>query len=712
MAAKLVIVESPAKARTLSKILGTGYVIKASMGHVRDLPKGVLGIDVVNAFAPKYVTIAQRRKTIRELKEAANGASAIYLATDPDREGEAISWHLVEAAKLAKDNVPIRRVAFHEITKEAVEQAFHNPRSIDMHLVNAQQARRLLDRLVGYKLSPLLWRKVRRGLSAGRVQSAAVRIVVDREREIQGFVPTEYWTIEAMLKKSSTKSRKFDFRALLIGQIDGTKLELSSHQDSEKVVGDLDKSDYTVREVQFKETARQPSPPFITSTLQQEAWRKLHFTAGRTMLIAQQLYEGLPVGDEDSVGLITYMRTDSTHVAASAITEVRDFISSQYGSDFLPRQPRSFQKRSKWAQEAHEAIRPTKIYREPENIRHFLRTEQFKLYELIWKRMVTSQMAAALSDTVTAEIEAKCTETTNGYLLRATSSVPKFPGFMSVYSEGKDEDEGTERENAPRLPELKAGDKLTLLELFPKQNFTQPLPRYTEATLIKALEQKGIGRPSTYAPILYTIQERGYIYKENGRFCPEEIGIVVNDLLAKHFPTIVDLGFTARLEKDLDGIAQGNREWVSVLKDFYMPFEEKLLKASEEIERVKVDIATSEICPKCGHSMVIKVGRYGKFLACDNYPECSTTMPFWVKVGVSCPQCGKDLVERITKKKRVFYGCSGFPECRFATNSKPVSQPCPQCGKLLVMYQNNQVKCTVCEYKGRLTEKEKVGVKP
>ena len=704
---KLVIVESPAKARTIGRILGTDYAIKATLGHVRDLPRSELGIDVTNDFAPHYVTIKQRKEVLSDLKKSAGDASAIYLATDPDREGEAISWHLVEAIKLANSKLPIHRVVFHEITKEAVEKAFHHPRSIDMNLVNAQQARRILDRLVGYKLSPLLWRKVQRGLSAGRVQSAALKIIVDREREIQNFVRTEYWTIEAELAKKLPETRKAGFRALLISLADGTKLGIPNQQEAARIEAELRKADYTVKKVTVKEVARQPAPPFITSTLQQEAWRKLHFTAKRTMVIAQQLYEGIALGEEGSVGLITYMRTDSTHVAAGAIAETRDFIVSKYGARFVPPHPRSFVKRGKWAQEAHEAIRPTKIHREPEQIRSYLKTEQLKLYELIWKRMVASQMAAASLDSATVEINAKCIEPQKGYLLRAASSVVKFPGFITLYSEGKDED--GEEEKAVVLPELKVGDELALLALSPEQCFTQPPLRYTEATLIKALEQRGIGRPSTYAPIISTIQERGYVYKENGKLCPDEIGLVVNDILAQHFPKIVDLDFTAQLEEELDEIARGEKRWVPVLKDFYTPFEETLSQAADKIERVNIAKPTEEVCPDCGRPMVLKTGRFGKFLSCSGYPDCKKTMTFVVKTGVACPQCGKELIERTTKKRRVFYGCSGYPQCKFAVNRKPVSQPCPQCGKLLIMYREGWVKCTACEYKGKLDESEKVG---
>jgi DNA topoisomerase-1 len=707
MAVKLVIVESPAKARTIGRILGTGFAIKATLGHVRDLPKSELGIDIDNDFAPKYINIKQRKDVLSELRKSSEDASAVYLATDPDREGEAISWHLIEAIKLSKKKLPVHRVVFHEITKEAVEKAFKQPRSIDMNLVDAQQARRVLDRLVGYKLSPLLWRKVQRGLSAGRVQSAALRIIVDREREIQNFVRKEYWTIEAELAKSLPKAKKSGFRALLIGLADGKKLGIPNQREASSIENELKKADYSVKKVAVKGSARQPAPPFITSTMQQEAWRKLRFTAQRTMIIAQQLYEGITLGEEGSVGLITYMRTDSTHVAAGAVAEARDFIASKYGARFVPSHPRSFARKGKWAQEAHEAIRPTKIHREPAQIRSYLKPEQLKLYELIWKRMVASQMAAASVDITTVEIDATCAEPQKGYLLRTTSSVVKFPGFMTLYSEGKDED--GEEEKTVALPELKVGDKLVLLALFPEQCFTQPPLRYTEATLIKALEQRGIGRPSTYAPIISTVQERGYVYKENGKLCPDEIGLVVNDILNKHFPKIVDLDFTAQLEEELDEIAQGEKRWVPVIKDFYVPFEETLNHAAEKIEKIKIAKPTDEICPDCGRPMVLKTGRFGKFLACTGYPDCKKTMSFVVKTGVSCPQCGKELIERTTKKRRIFYGCSGYPKCKFALNRKPVPQPCPRCGKIMIIYREGWVKCTACEYKDKLDELEKTG---
>jgi DNA topoisomerase-1 len=721
MASKLVIVESPAKARTLNKILGRSYSVKASLGHVRDLPRASLGVDIDKGFVPQYVIPAKKKKIVGEIKKAASQAGSIYLATDPDREGEAISWHLVQAARLGKENIPVQRVVFQEITKDAVQEAFQSPRSIDMNLVDAQQARRILDRLVGYKLSPLLWRKVQRGLSAGRVQSVAVRMIVDREREIQDFIPQEYWIMEVEL--ASSEEKEASFKARLFALADGTKLDIGSKDEAERVTAYLEKAEYAVKAVVTKQVARQPAPPFITSTLQQEAWQRLHFTAGRTMAIAQQLYEGLPLGKEGSVGLITYMRTDSTRVAASAISEVRKFINEKYGAKFLPAKPRSFVRKAKWAQEAHEAIRPTKIYRQPEQLRSFLDSAQLKLYELIWKRMVASQMSAALYDTTNVEVKASNAAAseaigapkslpnslgekhTQGYLLKASSSVVKFSGFMVVYSESRDEDE--RGESFVSLPKLRIGDKLIYLGIFPEQCFTQPPPRYTEATLIKALEQKGIGRPSTYAPILSTIQERDYVNKANGRFHPTELGITVNKILAEHFPKIVDPGFTAQMEEQLDEIARGKYEWIAALQEFYPPFQDTLDKAWINLEKVSLTQMSEETCPNCGRPMVIKVGRFGKFLACSGYPDCKTTMPYVVKTGVSCPQCGGELVKRVSKKKKVFYGCSNFPKCKFAVNRRPIAQPCPDCGNLLVQYREDWAKCVACQHKVKLSGLEK-----
>lgn len=693
MARKLVIVESPAKARTLGRILGPSFTIKASLGHVRDLPKKGLGVDIENSFAPEYVVPRRKQAVIREIKGAASQAGSIYLATDPDREGEAISWHLTQAAKLDSTKLTVRRVVFHEITTEAVQKAFKHPHSVNMNLVNAQQARRILDRLVGYRLSPLLWRKVQRGLSAGRVQSVAVRMIVDREQEIQGFVTEEYWTL--MVELSPLGEHEKRFRARLVSLEDGTGLDIATESESDRIAADLEKAQYSVKSTKTKQMLRQPSPPFVTSTLQQEAWRRLHFTAKRTMAVAQQLYEGLALGEEGSVGLVTYIRTDSTRVAASAIAQVRQFIAGNYGQEFVPPKPRHFAKKTKWAQEAHEAIRPTEVSRVPQHVKQFLSSDQSRLYELIWKRMVASQMSSATYDATSVKIRARLAQQP-GYLLEAASSILTFPGFLAVYAEAKDEDE--RREVVAPLPHLKESDSLAYWGTFPEQHFTQPPPRYTEATLVRDLEQKGIGRPSTYAPILSVIQERDYVRKGAGRFFPTDLGEIVNGILTQHFPQIVDLGFTARMEEQLDEVAQGQQEWVSLLRDFYQPFEDMLHKASLDVDKVDMTQPAGETCPNCGRPMVIKLGRFGKFVACSGYPECKTTKPFLVRTGVACPQCGSDLVEKVTKRKRLFYGCSNYPQCKFATSYRPISVPCPECGKLLVSYRRGLAKCVVCGY--------------
>ncbi|MFC1915738.1 type I DNA topoisomerase [Chloroflexota bacterium] len=690
----LVIVESPAKARTLDKILGKDYSLKASLGHVRDLPKSQLGVDVENGFAPSYVIPKAKSKLVGELKKAAKTASSIYLATDPDREGEAIAWHLIEVIK--SDHKPYHRVVFHEITSEAVKHAFKHSRAIDMQLVKAQQARRVLDRLVGYKISPLLWKKVRRGLSAGRVQSVALKIIVDREREIEKFVPVEYWTIESELAK---KAKSTTFRATLIGLTDGTKLNIPNQPEATRIKGELEQAGYRVSQVSTKRVTRSPAPPFTTSTLQQEAWRKLYFTAKQTMALAQQLYEGLPIGNEGSVGLITYMRTDSTRVAHSAVAETREFIDKKYGSKFVPPHARSFTRKARGAQEAHEAIRPTKVSREPSLIKKYLTPSQFRLYDLIWKRMVASQMAAALFDNTTVDIEAKCPQ--SDYMLRTASSVNVFPGFITLYIEGKDETD--EEEKKGTLPLLKKGDALELLELFAEQNFTQPPSRFTEASLVKMLEQWGIGRPSTYAPILSTIQERDYVNKVQRCFQPTELGFVVNDLVSQYFADIVDIKFTANMESELDDIVSKNRDWMNVVQDFYTPFAKDLENAFQTAERVKLtDELTEEACPECGKLLAIKTGRFGKFLACSGFPECKYTKSFQVKIGVKCPQCGGELIARKSKKKRTFYGCSNYPKCQFISNFRPLPQPCPKCGGLLTQYRGKTAKCTKCEYSGKL----------
>jgi DNA topoisomerase-1 len=693
----LVIVESPAKAKTIGKILGKSYHLMASLGHVRDLPKSQLGVDVEHDFAPKYVVPRLKAKLVKELKDAVKDASTIYLATDPDREGEAISWHLWEVIK-GKDT-PYKRVFFHEITEEAVKDAFKHPRELDMDLVNAQQARRILDRLVGYKISPLLWRKVRSGLSAGRVQSVATRIIIDREREVLAFKAVEYWSIDAELDKKTNK-KPLPFRAMLVGQVDGGKLGIHNEAEVNALVAELKAADYNVLKIKTKQTTRQPAPPFITSTLQQDASRKLHFTAKQTMAIAQQLYEGLPVGKEGSLGLITYMRTDSTKVATTAVAEAREYIEGKYGADHLPPHARVFSKVAKGAQEAHEAIRPTRMAREPNLIKEYLTPSQFRLYQLIWQRMVASQMAAAVFESTSIDIKAK---NKASYLLRISNSVNVFQGFMVLYSEGKDEEE---EENSFTLPKLAEGDELKLLNLFPEQHFTKPPPRYNEATLIKVLEQEGIGRPSTYAPTLSTIQDREYVKKEKGFFQPTELGILINDILIQYFPEVVDVSFTARMEGELDEIAEDKKNWVTVVGDFYKPFAKNLEAAGTLIEKVKLeDEKTDEICPKCGKPMVIKTGRFGRFIACTGYPECKSTKPLLNKIGVKCPDCGGELIQRMSKKKRVFYGCANYPTCKFLINQKPVPEPCPNCAGMMVTVRNG-VKCTKCEYTGKLAAAE------
>ncbi len=623
----LVIVESPAKARTLGKIMGSQYTIKASMGHVRDLPQKTLGVSLTEGVVPRYVVPQGKKTVVKEIRDAAAKAAAVYLATDPDREGEAISWHLVEAAKL--EGIPTHRVEFHEITEEAIKDAFKHPRHINMNLVNAQQARRVLDRLVGYKISPLLWKKVRSGLSAGRVQSVALRIIVEREDEIRKFVAQEYWTIEAELSKAAHEKKPFSFTAKLAAvKGEKAKLEITKGDEAHPLAEQLKKAAYSVSQVKKKRVSRQPSPPFITSTLQQEAWRKLHFTAQRTMAVAQQLYEGLPIGAEGEVGLITYMRTDSTKVADSALAETRSFIAAKYGKEYMPPHPRFFAKKAKGAQEAHEAIRPTRIDREPDSIKAHLTADQFKLYRLVWERMMASQMAVAQFDTTSVDIEAAAPAAKNTYIFRAAGSVPHFLGFLVLYSEGKDEANGNGEEAKSRLPALTEGEKLDLLNITPEQHFTEPPPRYTEATLIKSLEEKGIGRPSTYAPIIGTIRQRGYVKTKEGRLHPLELGETVNKVLVAHFPSIVDTNFTAHMEEELDEIAQGKQAWEKTIMEFYTPFEVTLQKASVEMVKMKEpDQPTDEVCPACGMPMVIRMGRFGKFMACSGFPKCRTTKP-------------------------------------------------------------------------------------
>ncbi len=715
MAKDLVIVESPAKARTIEQFLGNKYVAMASMGHVRDLPRRDMGV-VVNdgSFMPTYKVLPEKRKVVSELARASREAKTVYLATDPDREGEAISWHLIKAAKI--DEAKVRRVVFHEITQRAVQEAFDNPRKLDQHLVDAQQARRILDRLVGYDLSPVLWRKVRSGLSAGRVQSVALRLIVDREREIEAFNSQEYWSIDAELANRPQNGKEAAFKAELRG-IKGQKgrLRIPNEQEARRITTDLEGAGYRVRSVLKKERRGRPAPPFITSTLQQEAWRKLRFTARRTMVVAQQLYEGIALGEQGSVGLITYMRTDSTNVSGEALREASSYIKERFGAEFAPGSPRLYRKKVKGAQEAHEAIRPTSISREPDSIKGYLRKEQYALYDLVWRRMLASQMPDALFDATTVEIDADCVRSDARYSFRAVGSVLKFPGFRKLYMEDIDDSTGARSDETAPLPELADGEPLDCLSLVPDQKFTQPPPRYTEATLVRAMEEKGIGRPSTYAPTIATVMDRDYVRKDRGRFVPSKLGTAVNGLLTAHFPDIIDVGFTARVEEELDEIASGQREWEPVLSEFYGPFTEAVKNAMENAERVprdQIDEETDEVCEVCERPMVIKSGRFGKFLSCSGFPECRTSRPLVTRVGVECPECGGDLVERKGRGKggKRFYGCSSYPKCTFSVNQRPIPQPCPECSRLLVASGRDTARCTSCRYRGPVPEEEVVEV--
>ena len=702
--ADVVIVESPAKARTLSRILGNGYNVLASIGHVRDLPKSKLAIDIERDFAPDYVVPRDKSSVVKEIKAAANAADTIYLATDPDREGEAISWHLMEAAGIPQERM--RRVVFHEVTENAVRRAFDEPREIDVDLVNAYQARRVLDRLVGYRLSPVLWSKVRKGLSAGRVQSAALRLVVEREAEIDAFVPQEYWEIDANLATQAAQPEDVStrYRSELGASRQAT---IPDEETANRILADLRASSYQVASVTRRETKRRPGPPFITSTLQQEAFRKLRFTARRTMTIAQQLYEGLPIGNEGPVGLITYMRTDSTNMANEAVQEARTVIGNRYSKDHVPASPRSFSRRVKGAQEAHEAIRPTSFLRDPESLRNSLSREQFNLYQLIWQRALASQMADATFDQTTVDITASGAPSGVSHTLRVTGSIMTFAGYLAVYREGIDEPDADSDEGRV-LPDLREGQPLELRNIAGTQRFTQPPPRYTEATLIRALEERGIGRPSTYAAILSTIQDRGYVDKADNRFRPLKLGTAVSGLLAEYFPQVSSLDFTSRIEEELDDVARGEREWVPVLRDFYGPFNERIDTAQEKIERVSnIDEETDEICPECGANMVIKRGRYGPFLSCSRFPDCRGMKRIQKSTGAHCPDCGGELVQRSSRKsRRPFYGCSNYPNCNFLTNQEPLPQPCPDCGGLVVASSRTDAACNdkECGWQGSREE--------
>ncbi|ULO09694.1 type I DNA topoisomerase [Paenibacillus sp. 19GGS1-52] len=694
MADVLVIVESPAKAKTIGKYLGSKYIVKASMGHIRDLPKSQIGVEVENNFNPKYITIRGKGSILKELKDARKKVKKVYLAADPDREGEAIAWHLAHALDL--DVTEDCRVVFNEITKQAVKDAFKTPRKINMDLVNAQQARRILDRLVGYKISPLLWKKVKKGLSAGRVQSVAVKIIMDRENEISMFVPTEYWSITAKLGiRDSLLEAKFH-------KLNGQKKELNQESDVQEVLEAIKDAAFKVSEVKEKERQRHPSAPFTTSSLQQEAARKLGFRAAKTMSVAQQLYEGVELGKEGTVGLITYMRTDSTRLSVIAQDEAKELIAAKYGEKFIPETPRQYSKKAAGAQEAHEAVRPTSAMREPDMVKEFLSRDQFRLYKLVWERFVSSQMASALLDTLSVDI------TAGTAIFRAVGSKVSFPGFMKVYVEGNDD--GTTDEDK-YLPPLKAGDDLIKQDIEPKQHFTQPPPRYTEARLVKTLEELGIGRPSTYAPTLETIQKRGYVAIEEKKFMPTELGELIIEQMEQFFPEILNVEFTAHMEGDLDHVEEGAEDWVKVLAEFYETFEKRLIFAEEEMKEIEIeDEVSDEFCEKCGKPMVYKLGRFGKFLACSGFPDCRNTKPIVKDIGVSCPKCNEGrVVERRSKKGRVFYGCDQYPGCDFVSWDRPSIKPCPVCGSWMVEKRNKQgtkLQCTSCDHTEAVLDNE------
>lgn len=686
MSKYLVIVESPAKAKTIERYLGKNYTVRASNGHVRDLPKSQMGVDVDNNYEPKYITIRGKGEKLKELRKEAKKAEKIYLAADPDREGEAIAWHLAHALKV--DETSDCRVVFNEITKDAIKQSFKQPRKIDYDLVDAQQARRILDRLVGYNISPLLWKKIKKGLSAGRVQSVAVKMINDREKEIKAFKPEEYWSIEAQFLKD-----KEEFTGKFYG-VDGKKLELKNETEVKDITNKLTEDAFTISKVNKRERRRNPAKPFITSSLQQEAARKLNFRARKTMMTAQQLYEGIDLGRKAGgiTGLITYMRTDSTRISDTAIGEAATYIEEKYGKEYLG--PKQKKKQQEGAQDAHEAVRPTSVLIEPSSIKDALSNDQYKLYKLIYERFLASQMAPAVMDTMTVHLN------NNGVEFRATGSKVKFKGFMKVYVEGTD---NNKKEKESFLPDLNEGEKVTTKDIKPNQHFTQPPPRYTEATLVGTMEKQGLGRPSTYAPTLETIQRRGYVKLDNRRFVPTELGEIVVDVLVEYFPEITNVDFTADMETQLDSIEVGEEEWKKIIDDFYQDFRPRLEKAEEEMATIEIkDEPVGIDCEKCGHPMVYKMGRYGKFMACSNFPECRNTKPILKKIGVTCPTCKDgEIVERKSKKNRVFYGCETYPKCEFVSWDKPIARSCPKCEEYLVEKRAKkkiQVKCSNCEY--------------
>lgn len=672
MGQKLVIVESPAKAKTIAKYLGKNYVVEASMGHVRDLPKSQLGVDTENNYEPKYITIRGKGDLLDKLKKEAKKSDQVFLATDPDREGEAISWHLAHVLKL--DNSEKCRIEFNEITKNAVKNAIKSPRVINEHLVDAQQARRVLDRLVGYKISPILWSKVKWGLSAGRVQSVALRMICDRETEIQNFQEKEYWTVMCSLLKAD-QSKAFPVK---LNTLKGKKLEIANKEDCDKVKADLKNGDFSVGRIKKSAKTRNPLPPFTTSTLQQDAYKKMNFSTKRTMSIAQQLYEGVDVKGYGTMGLITYMRTDSVRISEEAQKAALDFIKGTYGDGYEPAAPRVY-KGKKSAQDAHEAVRPSNVELTPEIVKGSLKDEQYKLYSLIWKRFVASQMASCVMDVTSIDI------VNQEYGLKASGSITKFDGFMKVYEYSTEEDS----ENTA-IPALEEGERLTCKEIDGKQHFTQPPARYSEASLVKTLEENGIGRPSTYAPIISVLLERKYIEREKKTLKPTELGGIVNNIVSEYFKQIVDLEFTAEMESKLDGVEEGKVEWKAVVDEFYTPLKEEIATAETEIAKITIeDKVTDVICEMCGRNMVIKQGRFGEFLACPGYPECKNTKPIVTELDVECPDCGKGKVlVKKSRKGRKFFGCSNYPECKFVSWFEPVKEKCPKCGSFMMKKYN------------------------
>lgn len=703
MAKNLVIVESPAKAKTIKKYLGANYKIKASMGHIRDLPKSRMGVDVENNFEPKYINIRGKGDLISDLKKEAKNAGKIYLATDPDREGEAISWHLAHILNV--DDKQKCRVTFNEITKNAVVKAIKEPRKIDMDLVDAQQARRILDRIVGYEISPLLWRNIRKGLSAGRVQSVATKMVCDREQEIESFIPEEYWRINAVFEKENGKSFKSRFYGYK-----NKKLDLPRQDEVDKVIENLKGKSFLIKNVKHGEKKRSPAPPFITSTLQQEAARKFGFSTKKTMMLAQQLYEGIDIEGEGSIGLITYMRTDSTRISDDALSMAREFVKNNYGANYLPEKPRVYKTKTS-AQDAHEAIRPTTPELPPEKVRGSLQRDLYRLYKLIWERFIASQMESALYDTMAVDIEA------GDYLFKSKGSRISFKGFLILYEESVDEEKENESDNDEEketmLPELTEGERVKPLDIKPSQHFTQPASRYTEAMLVKALEEKGIGRPSTYAPTISTIISRGYVIKEKKYLIPTELGKIVNTLMEEHFKDIININFTADLEAQLDSVESGKRNWKELLAGFYKDFSKSVETASEKISKIELPVEESdEVCEKCGRKMVIKMGRYGKFLACPGFPECRNAKPILNDAGVICPKCGGKIYNKKSKKGRHYLSCENYPKCDYSSWETASEKKCPKCGNFMTQkYKGNKILYTCslesCAHKFEEARKKK-----